>query len=307
MRFSTVRLGFPLLAMAAVLATSPARTQSVVLRGAEEGQGVLRPRGQAECYVVTPGHVVQNAPPPIAVTGDRGERATAELRQSYPGIDLAVVELATGWGFFCPEWDIPKDLQAMLADPSIEAVLRTREEDGSITFFPVWIRNVAADHVSVLARLPGDQITQGMSGSQLLIQGRFAGMLLSVEASRGTGRVIRSDVVDRHVRSFFARADTGGAAVPSLPPSEPNLWLRTDQGTLIGDRNTAFGVQEQWNSAIRVSVNGTSHDIFPGARLPYPDSRGDCYIVYLRTEDPTPGDSLNGDARHGFRLYCNER
>jgi hypothetical protein len=134
-----------------------------------------------------------------------------------------------------------------------------------------------------------------MSGGQLLVNGEFAGMLLSTERAaslRGTAgdevRVLRSDVLDRIVRDAFVGPPTEGLGNRPPPPlgsasTESDLEMRRGETVVLGDQNTAFGVREVYpGNGITVHVNGNSMDMVAGSRISFPDSRGDCFIMFLR-------------------------
>jgi hypothetical protein len=288
------------------LAQAPLQAQSVALRGPEvTGQGMARPRGIRECFVITPLHVVADAGS-VRIVAEGGEEREAVLRQRYERWDLGILEPAAGAELDCAAWSVPANLPALLRDGSVVAVLRWVENDGSLSFEPVWIRNVGSDHITVAAR--DRPLQAGMSGSQLLVGGAFTGVLLSVDPADGNGRVLRVDVMDRVVNGFFAPArnrepDTSAAPL-GVPASEPNLWLRVEQSVLLGDRNTSFGILHYQPIAafLNVRMNDQEFTMDAGTRLPFPDSRGECHIIYMRTDDPDR--DRDGEERHGFAVVC---
>jgi hypothetical protein len=274
------------------------------------GQGIMRPRGINECLIVAPLHVVESATP-IHAVGDGGARAELNLLKPYSDADLAILDSRTAPVSECTRWRLPPNLQAMLADPSSVAVLRSREADGSLSFVPVWIENVSSNHVQITPRESARHLLSGMSGSQLLVNGQFAGMLLSVDPTDGRGRVVRSDVVDRLVGGFFTapRNEDPDFSSPALgtPINDVNLWIRTSESVVLGDENTSFGVAT-WDGTsrwIRVQMNDDQPWMSAGTRFPFRDSRGECHIIYMRTEDPNP--NRDYDERHGFVVLCKRK
>jgi hypothetical protein len=274
------------------------------------GQGIMRPRGINECLIVAPLHVVENATP-IHAVGDGGARAELNLLRPYAEADLAILDSRAAPVSECTRWRLPPNLQALLADPSSVAVLRSREADGSLSFVPVWIENVSSNHVQITPRESTRHLLSGMSGSQLLVNGEFPGMLLSVDPTDGHGRVVRSDIIDRLVGGFFTapRNEDPDFSSPPLgaPVNDVNLWIRTNESVVLGDQNTSFGVIT-WHGVFRriqVQMNADQPHMNPGARLPFADSRGECHIIYMRTEDPDP--NRDYDERHGFVVVCKRK
>ena len=305
------------LAACASIVSLPAHGQSYELRGRQQiGQGLARPRGAGECLIVAPLHVVADNPS-ITATGESNAPADVRVIRQYDGADIAILQFTGTQTVNCPAWKIPTDLSARLGDASVNAVLRVRNAD-AISSIPVWIRRVDAEYVTITPRLPDDHFTAGMSGGQLLVEGVFAGILLSTEPVRSDSRVasesvrvLRSDMLDRLISGFF----TGTPPVESLgnrspaplgePSSEPDLWLRIGQSIVIGDQNTVFGIQgnapgirtSNVNNVI-IAVNGRISSYVPGARIEFPDSRGQCFIIYLRAE-------MDGRAkRYAFAVRC---
>jgi hypothetical protein len=298
-----------LAATLAVAALSPAQalTQSVMLDGnGTVGQGILRPRGISECLILSPLHVVNDVAS-IRAVGDGGAQTEVTLQHLYVEADLALLNSGSVPLSECAQWRIPPNLSALLADPSSTAVLRSREVDGSLSFAPVWIRRVSSNHVQITPREPVP-LQSGMSGSQLLVNGHFAGMLLTVDPTDGNGQVLRSDAIDRLVGGFFTapRNEDPDFSSPPLgtPVNEVNLWIPTRESVVLGDQNTSFGVLSWYPGTREILVQISDNQPFmnAGRQLPFPDSRGECHIIYIRTDDPNP--SRDYDERHGFIVVC---
>jgi hypothetical protein len=301
-----------LLLACAVQATMaiPLGAQSVMLAAdGQAGQGLTRPRGINECFVIAPLHLVRGAGQVSAVV-EAGVRAELQLRQDYEGADLAVLEHAPGRTIPCSRWNVPANLSEILIEDPARVTLRQREDDGSVSFTPVTIQRVESGFV-IIAPVDPRGLSSGMSGSQLMVDGRFAGMLLTVDAPNGTGRVLRSDAIERLTSGFFTaprNQDPDFSTAPlGVPSSEPNLWLRTNQSVILGDRHTAFGVVEynRRQNSLYIQLNGQPTYIVAGARMPFDDSRGECYLIYLRTDDPSP--PQDSRVRHGFAVVCGPR
>ncbi|HKP75843.1 MAG TPA: hypothetical protein VJT67_09900 [Longimicrobiaceae bacterium] len=295
------------LAACALILSLPVHGQSYELRGRQQiGQGLARPRGAGECLIVAPLHVVADNPS-ITATGESNAPAEVRVIRQYDGADIAILQFTGTRTVNCPAWKTPTDLSARLADASVNAVLRVRNAD-AISSIPVWIRRVDAEYVTITPRLPDDHFAAGMSGGQLLVEGVFAGILLSTEPvrsdSRGASesvRVLRSDVLDRLISGFFTGTPVEGIgnrppAPLGVPSNEPDLWLRIGQSVVLGDKNTGFGMLRDWGRGnIDVIFNGGVRGMSPGTRFEFPDSRGQCVIIYLRTEP---------DGRAAFAIRC---
>lgn len=311
-------------AACASIVSVPVHGQSYELRGSQQiGQGLARPRGAGECLIVAPLHVVADNPS-ITATGESNAPAEVRVIRQYDGADIAILQFTGTRTVNCPAWTIPADLSARLSDASVSAVLRVRNAD-AITSIPVWIRRVDAEYVTITPRLPDDHFAAGMSGGQLLVEGVFAGILLSTEPvrrdSRGASesvRVLRSDVLDRLISGFFTGTPVEGIgnrppAPLGVPSSEPDLWLRIGQSVVLGDQNTGFAVQadcihlpgtvqgygpQPCTNNLQIAVNGRASGYAPGARIEFPDSRGQCFIIYLR------GEGSGQSRRYAFAVRC---
>lgn len=298
-----------LLLVCAVLAAMPIPVGAQIVglaANGQAGQGLTRPRGINECFVIAPLHLVRDAGQVTAVV-DAGVRAELQLRQPYEGADLAILEHAPGRTIPCSRWSVPANLSEILIEDPARVTLRQRDDDGSVSFTPVTIQRVESGYITIA---PADSrgLQSGMSGSQLMVDGRFAGMLLTVDHTTGMGRVLRSDAIERLTSGFFTAPRNQNpdfsTAPLGVPSSEPNLWLRTNQSVILGDRHTAFGVlaYNRRRNSLYIQLNGQPTYIVAGARMPFEDSRGECYLIYLRTDDPSP--PQDSRVRHGFAVVC---
>ncbi len=299
----------------AALSLAPAATHAQVfqleLEGRQQrGQGYARPRGPGECLIVAPLHVVSDSLSAITATAENGVSGEARILDQNERADVAILKFSGSGAVECPDWKIPQDLSARLSDASLNAVLRVREGD-QIRSIPVWIRSVGSTEVTITPRLPGDYFAAGMSGGQLLVAGAFGGILLSTERTRDdarrsseTARVLRSDALERLLSAMFARTAPRelGSRPPAplgVPSNEPDLWLRRGESVVLGDQNSGFGILRDSYAHITVSRDGAPWGMSPGTRYEFKDSRGECYIIYLRAEVTT------GGKRHGFAIRCN--
>lgn len=172
----------------------------VWVQGQSIGQGALRARGR-ECVVVTPHHVIGEAPPVfILVIGPDGLTTRGTVAASYEP-DLAVVRLDDSNPFPCGAWRSGFDAYDELGGGE-SAVLRIREEDGSLSLVPVTIRSVQREYVLVRTADPDTPIMQTMSGATLMVANRPMGMLLRLLES-GEGEVYQIDDIQRRTQPFF--------------------------------------------------------------------------------------------------------
>jgi hypothetical protein len=278
------------------LVSSSAYAQSVALRGENVGQGITRPRGAADCFIITPLHVLGKSAHLLA-TSEGGITTEADPSERYESADLAVLEFASNPAFPCPEWNVPKNLDDVLAAGATSAVLRERARDGSIAFTPVWITNITRETIRVSPRDATGEIKSGMSGSQLLVNGMFAGILQRITDNGRTGFVMRSDNAVRVLGSFFT-----GRMSPEASDAV-NLTLTRGKSIVLGDQHTVFGYYAGHGPlGIYVRMNGVSHEMGPGTRLTFPDSRRNCVIILMEFEEVQG--IARGNERADFRVAC---
>jgi uncharacterized protein YjbI with pentapeptide repeats len=198
------------LLLGCLLLPQAAASQVFVRATAEHvGQGVLRGRGK-DCLVLTPAHVIAaGTPSGVAIVGTQGVEAVAEVLRKLDG-DLALLALKPGSGLVCEEW-LPLVAYGASIESQTKGHLSSRDDRGGRQLMPVTIRHVDQDTIIVRPATAGDQILQGMSGASLIVNGAFAGMLLTVEADEG--QVLRLDQIMRLTEPFFA---PGAAPPPAL-------------------------------------------------------------------------------------------
>ena len=171
--------------------------QPVFVKGAEDGQGFLRQRGNA-CYLVTPQHVLGQVREAVLI-GDRAERHSAVLERSYDP-DLAILRVA-GLSH-CPARFPDGGALDRLLHATSEARLVSRSNSGAVRQVPTKI--IASDERFIRIRAEnGERLFRGMSGSPLKIGESTAGMLQTVNADSGTGMVLRQDYMGRILESWF--------------------------------------------------------------------------------------------------------
>jgi len=208
----------------------PDADAGVHVQARQTGQGVLRARG-AECFVVTPYHVVEGTTEAVRLSGGRSSQSKAEVLRQLPG-DLAILRVETAGSLPCADWTPPADLAGLLRSQTA-GTLSVREADGSQTLMPVTFRGIDDEAVFVRPTRSDDQISKSMSGGSLLVNGVVVGMLLSVDD--GVGYVYQIDDIMRVSAGFFARSSTPtgdakfvgeynlGGAIAKIQPSGGGL------------------------------------------------------------------------------------
>ena len=174
--------------------------QQVFVNAAEFGQRILRER-ENKCFVITPFHVIDNSSGNIEVFQQSGRVALAKIEKIYSSADLAILKVISG-KLNCEKWVNTQNIQMML-DTQSQGFFRTREEDGSLSNFSVDITNIGEEYITVKPLNLEQSLSQGMSGSSLIINGVPIGILLSVEIETNTGIVIRRNTIDRLTEPFF--------------------------------------------------------------------------------------------------------
>lgn len=235
------------------IAAGPAST-------AEFGQGYTRLRG-TECLVITPAHVVYDEEKQVArypiVVQDGSDTARHDPAQGIRPLSLPDGTLEKVAYFTvdnvapcAPFHEVP-DLGRTL-EQSTKAVLRVKEEGGGVTNIPVDIANYNNNAIYIRPEKQGDTIHMGLSGSQLLIEGRRAGMLLAVQADLPDmmGVVARIDALNKVIAINF-----------SLYP--PFLTSPPDSATLV---KTSAEFTWSW------VPNATSYEIQYTDILPFSDN-----------------------------------
>jgi len=198
----------------------------------EIGQAYLSHYGE-RCVAVLPTHVVEEAGDVAAFLregsdGLLGESSTfADL-----GDDVSVADLAGGISGDCgySTLAVSRAVGSRIRANAI-ASIRSVNGDGSIAQLSVTI--VDDDGHTFLRVQPTNdmnQLRKGLSGSLLMSGDTPIGMLLSVNARFGVGKVIRFDRMFDKIDTFLAGGDTrptsgasasqGAAAVTSTPPVE---------------------------------------------------------------------------------------
>jgi hypothetical protein len=194
------------LAIVSLLAMAPPPPPSlpndVFLQVGEEGaRGFAVARG-SECLIITVGHLVSSPGTSLVmVVGARMQSGSAQVVQSFTD-DIAILRVE-GKTALCEKFEgiDTSDLDTVFETAS-QGLLRGRTESGEQSQVPVFLTKVSARYVSVSPVQPQQRLSEGMSGSLLVVDGRPAGILQLVETANNRGTVYRLDRVAQTVSSF---------------------------------------------------------------------------------------------------------
>lgn len=193
--------GLPMMLLASSQAPGAPLAQAFV-RTTEEGQALLF-RRLGECYAVTPAHVLAGGLFANLVGGhDRRPQGDGDLLQTF-GYDLALLHVTGALERYCGgSLQTGSGLEQRLAVAE-RGTLVSVNGDGSLSLRRVTVSDVGLLYLRVRPEQERDQLFKGLSGSLLRIDHRPAGILMSVDADTGEGRVLRFDRMAETLRPFF--------------------------------------------------------------------------------------------------------
>ena len=240
-----------------LLLAGEASAQPVFVKGAEDGQGFLRQRGNA-CYLVTPQHVLGQAREAV-LTGDRAQRHKALLERRYDP-DLAILRIETLDD--CPTRFPDGGALDRLLQATSEARLVSRSDSGAVRQVSTEI--IASDERFIRIRAEnGERLFRGMSGSPLMIGGSTAGMLQTVNADSGTGMVLRQDYMSRVLESWFPKV-----------PIRTRPYITSEVRPTIPTNDAAGLIADPQSNPVRTRP-AISGGVQPARPLPTDDSETD--------------------------------
>lgn len=257
----------------------PAAAEPVLVEGLENGQGTLRARG-GECFAITPQHVVGLGLGLGVINADR-TRAPAEALTDF-GDDIAVIRVEAEGRLTCDtSWprgeSMDERLHTAVAKGREGVILRVRET-GGVESLAVRFTALDGRYIEAIPLIPDRDAFKGVSGSQLLLDGRPVGMVLSIEIEGGTIRAYRQDALDRRISEFFA---VGNPRMPTnVLPREPR------RGRVIATVRTAVRQEPTpWSPVLRWLEVGQSVELLGkiAGRPWWQISEG-----YVRVRDTTP-------------------
>jgi hypothetical protein len=175
----------------------PCLAQQVFVKapGGREGRGIARSRYQ-DCFVIAPWHVIQGKPGSVVV-GEKGIQAEAEIAYDLQSDDITILKLTPADRQICSgsAWPPTTDLEQFLKQGG-ETLIRSRNPDGSLSQIQVTVEEINDTFLTLLPGLTSKPITEGLSGSSVILNGRLVGLLLSTGQKDGRGTAVRLDFLD---------------------------------------------------------------------------------------------------------------
>jgi len=262
-------------------ATSAAAEQALVRNhqntALEVGQGYLT-HYDGICYLLLPVHVIREAGETAALLGEGVPPLLGETDAVKDlGDDVALAAVRGGLSDRCgySAMSVSRAVARTIRDNGL-ATIRSVNGDGTVAQVSVSLLDDDGERfLRIQPTLADNQLRKGQSGSLLVVGDKPIGMLLSVDARYGVGKVIRMDAMlakfDDYVRGRAAstRSDThsgtatrttGAQSVPgqpltllswnTLPASEaerPINLLALDDGPGWRARVTAWPVELEFS------------------------------------------------------------
>ncbi len=196
-----------LVLFAGLLVVPSAVAQQSVVRsyeslGQEIGQAWMTRSGD-RCIGIMPNHVAQHGKPlSLLREGQYGLRGdTSEITDL--GDDIAIVLVEGNLTQDCGRalGSLSRQVEHHLRNRGLGA-LRTINGDGTVRRLPVTVVDDDGNtYLRIRPNLDSERIQRGDSGSLLMINGQAVGMLLSVDARAGVGKVMRVDALLDKVES----------------------------------------------------------------------------------------------------------
>jgi hypothetical protein len=180
----------------------------------EVGQAYLT-RHAGRCFAIMPTHVMKEAGGISALISEGRAPAHGEARPLRDmGNDISVAEVSGGITHSCGDsfFTIARNVDRLVSENESGAI-RSVNSDGSLGRIPVgMVDDDKTTFLRVKPMSPDSQLWKGLSGSLLSLNGKPAGMLLSIDTRLGVGNVYRLDrllgVLDP---VFYAIRDGGDA------------------------------------------------------------------------------------------------
>ncbi|MBZ9556914.1 MULTISPECIES: hypothetical protein [unclassified Modicisalibacter] len=182
-----------------------------------------------------------------AVNADR-TRAPAEALTNF-GDDIAVIRVEAEGRLTChSNWPRPDSLEERLhtavAQGHKGVVLRIRET-GGIESLPVRFTALDDRHIEAAPLILDREGFKGISGSQLLLDGRLVGIVLELTGKGRFIRAYRKDALDQRINGFFA---VGPPRMPTtaLPVEIQHGHVMTTARTAVRQQPTPWSPVVRW-------------------------------------------------------------
>lgn len=187
----------------------------------ERGQALLFTRLN-NCYGVTPAHVMgSDFFASLMGTGKNRPVGDADFLQKF-GYDLSILYVSGSLSQHCGNniTDIP-NLDDLL-NGATRAVVSSVNDGGELTRQTQTVIDKGLIYFRVRPESPSDRLYQGMSGSLVIVNEQAAGILQSVDAETGEGKVLRLDRALETVRPFFRSNDNNTETIP-ISVAQPTI------------------------------------------------------------------------------------
>lgn len=189
-----------LLAFAATKASGELVHISVERRsGVEYGAGYTIGR-DAECFIISPLHVVEfSTPDAITVTGADGRSANARLVKQSEDYDLALLRVSGSSQIDCPADWVSGANSPNLVSSAPFLVSRKVDASGRVAQARFFVASTSREFIELDPYGANDGLREGDSGSSLYAEGNLVGMVTSVDTR--TGRV--TAVMQNQIHALF--------------------------------------------------------------------------------------------------------
>lgn len=149
--------------------------------GTEFGAGYTVGRG-ADCFVVTPFHVVQFAgPDSITVTDAKGSSAKARLLKGSEEFDAGLLQVAVPHTLDCPaDWSDGANAAAAIGNAPF-LIARKVDDTGRVMQTRFFASSTSREQVELQPFGPNDELREGDSGSALYAADQLVGLVVSVD------------------------------------------------------------------------------------------------------------------------------
>lgn len=153
--------------------------------GTEFGAGYTVGRG-ADCFVVTPFHVVQFAgADSITVTDAKGSSAKARLLKGSEEFDAGLLQVAVPHTLDCPaDWSDGANAAGAIGGAPF-LVARKVDDTGRVMQTRFFASSTSREQVELQPFGPNDELREGDSGSTLYAGDQVVGLVVSVDTKSG--------------------------------------------------------------------------------------------------------------------------
>jgi len=239
------------------------------------GQAYLTHYGEL-CVALLPTHVATEAgTPAFLLEGNALLGESDAVSDLGDDVSVAVVSGSASEDCGYSMSTISRAINSLIRDQGL-ATLRSVNGDGSLARMAVAIIDDDG-HTYLRVRPTSDriQIRKGHSGSLLMIRDQPVGMLLSVNARHGVGKILRFDALLSRAEAHLAGAARPAAGV------QPVTTSAAARGDLAASANG--GKVTGWNT-LPVDAEHRAANLLGGAAAPYWRSRVETWPVEVEVD-----------------------